>query len=96
MIIHKCSAAGYRNIHEAEVEFCDGVNVLIGDNGQGKTNIMEAVYLCSMGRSFRGADESEMIGFGNQSARVSVDFSDLKCRSRFVGVINASISPNTI
>ena len=76
MIIHKCSAAGFRNIPEAEVEFCDGVNVLVGDNGQGKTNIMEAIYLCSMGRSFRGADESEMIGFGNQSARVSVDFSD--------------------
>lgn len=76
MIVHSCRAVGYRNIESAEVEFCDGVNVLVGDNGQGKTNIIEAVYLCAVGRSFRGADESEMIRFGDAGAEVSVDFSD--------------------
>lgn len=77
MIVHKCSAVDFRNIASAEVELCDGVNVLVGDNGQGKTNIIEAIYLCSVGRSFRGADENEMIRFGKSASSVSVDFSDM-------------------
>ena len=76
MICHGCCVENYRNAESAQLEFSDEVNVLVGDNGQGKTNIIEAIYLCSVGRSFRGADEAEMIKFGCQGAHVSVDFSD--------------------
>ena len=76
MICHSCCVENYRNAECAQLEFSDEVNVLVGDNGQGKTNIVEAIYLCSVGRSFRGADEAEMIKFGCPGAHVSVDFSD--------------------
>ena len=40
---------------------CEGVNVLLGDNGQGKTNVLEALYLCCTGRSHRTRQDREMI-----------------------------------
>lgn len=76
MICKKCSIRGFRNINEAEIAFSDGVNILVGDNGEGKTNVVEAIYLSSIGRSFRGADEEEMINFGSDCAEISVDFRD--------------------
>ncbi len=76
MKVKKIRAEGFRNIESCEVEFCDGVNILVGKNGQGKTNIAEAIYLCSVGRSFRGADEGDMIGFGKDISLVEVGFED--------------------
>ena len=43
----------FRNYAACEFEPCPGVNVLLGDNGQGKTNLLEALYLCCTGRSHR-------------------------------------------
>lgn len=76
MICKRITVNGFRNIAGASVDFSDGVNILVGDNGHGKTNIVEAIYLASVGRSFRGADETEMIGFDAEAAAVSVDFAD--------------------
>ena len=76
MIVHECRLSSFRNVGTAAVGFSDGVNILIGDNGQGKTNLLEALYLCSIGKSFRGADEGEMIKFGESEARVAVEYSD--------------------
>lgn len=77
MIVHSCSIVGMRNIEdEQQVEFDEGVNVLMGDNGQGKTNLLESIYLCSIGKSFRGADDNEMICFERREGRVTVDYSD--------------------
>lgn len=76
MICHGCELEDFRNVYSAAVRFCDGVNILVGDNGQGKTNMVEAIYLCSVGKSFRGADEAEMIGFNKPGARVTVNYSD--------------------
>lgn len=76
MIVKRMSVSGFRNIEDTEIEFCDGVNLLLGDNAQGKTNLLEAIYYISLGKSFRGATESEMIGFGKDFARISLDFCD--------------------
>lgn len=76
MIVHECRLSCFRNVSAATVGFSEGVNILVGNNGQGKTNLLEAIYLCSIGKSFRGADEAEMIGFGNTEAHVAVDYSD--------------------
>lgn len=53
----------FRNLKAKEYEFCENVNVLLGKNAQGKTNILEAIYLLSGHRSFRGSLDKEMIGF---------------------------------
>jgi DNA replication and repair protein RecF len=76
MICNAISVRNFRNIASADVTFCEGVNILHGRNAQGKTNLLEAIHLVSVGRSFRGAKEAEMIGFDADAASVSVDFTD--------------------
>lgn len=51
---------GFRNLEAGTVEPCEGVNVIWGDNAQGKTNLLEALWLFTGGRSFRGAKDSEL------------------------------------
>ena len=68
----------FRNIECADVSFCEGVNVLAGENAQGKTNLLEAVFYASVGRSFRSAHNAQMIRFGCDVADISLDFKDSK------------------
>lgn len=68
------SLENYRNIASAEIEPCEGVNVIYGDNAQGKTNLLEALWLFCGGHSFRGAKDSELIAFGEKSAFISTKF----------------------
>ncbi len=74
MICHAVSLAGFRNIEGAQVRFEKGVNVLCGENAQGKTNLLEAIYFAAIGRSFRSLHAKEAIGFGRESASISLDF----------------------
>jgi DNA replication and repair protein RecF len=55
----------FRNYVKAEVSFAPGINWIQGDNGQGKTNLLEAIHLLSTGRSFRGSALSDLICFQN-------------------------------
>ncbi len=66
----------FRNIKEADVSFCDGVNLLVGDNAQGKTNLLEAIYLCALGKTFRVAKDAEMVMFGQEECRIEQTFAD--------------------
>jgi DNA replication and repair protein RecF len=54
----------WRNLEDGEVELSPRVNVLVGDNGQGKTNFLEAVQYLALGRSHRGARDEEIVRFG--------------------------------
>lgn len=54
----------FRNYDEQEVSLCDGLNLFFGQNAQGKSNLLEAVYLLATGRSYRGAGDAEMIRWG--------------------------------
>lgn len=76
MICRKVKIENFRNILAAEVGFCKGVNILVGENGAGKTNLIEAVCLASIGKSHRGVGENELINFSASRSRISVDFSD--------------------
>lgn len=80
MICNHITIRDFRNIKQADVSFCDGVNILHGRNAQGKTNLLEAIHYVSVGRSFRGAKEAEMIGFEAEQATISVDFTDARRR----------------
>ena len=72
MYCRRVSVKDFRNIENADVEFCPGVNVLVGENAQGKTNLLEAIFYASVGRSFRAANVSEMIGFDKKNAEITV------------------------
>ncbi len=74
MILSHVFLTQFRNVAEAEIDFADGVNVLWGDNAQGKSNILEAIYYCARGRSFRGAAEKQMIKTGADFASFGVTY----------------------
>ena len=74
MICNKVSVVNFRNAAEGTVELLEGVNILYGNNAQGKTNLLEAVWLASSARSFRATREEQLIRFGEDFATLSVDF----------------------
>ena len=63
----------FRNYEYENISFTDGVNIIHGENGMGKTNILEAVYYFSYGRSFRSSGK-EIIKDGGKEARISLSF----------------------
>jgi DNA replication and repair protein RecF len=64
----------FRNYTDAEVAFSESINVIQGENGQGKTNLLEAIYLISTGRSFRAHALSNLISFGKQFFYLEAEF----------------------
>ena len=62
----------FRNIEELSLNPRPGVNVIWGDNGQGKTNLVEGIWMFTGGRSLRGSTQSELIRFGCKSARLEI------------------------
>lgn len=55
----------FRNIEGEKIEFKDGINVIYGENAQGKTNILEGIYLFARGKSFRAFKDKELINFNS-------------------------------
>ena len=74
MKIEKVKLLNYRNFSEEEVYLNPEVNVLRGQNAQGKTNFLESVYLFSAAKSYRAASEKDLIKFGNDSFKIEMDF----------------------
>jgi DNA replication and repair protein RecF len=74
MIIHEIRLKGFRNITEAKIsDISPGLNLFCGQNGSGKTNILEAIGLSALAKSCRGALDSEMVQFGAKAATVEID-----------------------
>ena len=69
MKIERMGIDAYRNLEHLVLDF-DDVNVIYGENAQGKTNLIEAVYLFTGAKSFRGARDSELVQFGKEQAHV--------------------------
>ena len=61
MYIKKIKLENFRNYDLQEIEFDKNVNIIYGDNAQGKTNILESIFICSLGKSFRTNREKELI-----------------------------------
>ncbi len=76
MYCHEIQLENFRNIKNATVRFREGVNLLVGDNAQGKTNMLEAVYFATIGKSFRGASSDELISFGEESSNIVMQYHD--------------------
>ena len=78
MYAKKLRLFSFRNIPYADIELSEGINFFLGDNAQGKTNALEAIYLFARGKSFRGARDSEMAAFGSDgfSAELTFEKSD--------------------
>ena len=74
MWINKIKINNFRNYENQEINLEKNVNVFYGENAQGKTNIIEAIFLCSMGKSFRAKQDKEMIRLNQSNALVEVEF----------------------
>ena len=70
MRLNSLSLRSFRNYTEANLEFAPGVNLIIGDNAQGKTNLLEAIAYLGSGRSFRATKNSEMVRFSHDFAEL--------------------------
>lgn len=70
MIIKSLELKNYRNYESLSLEPSEGTNIFYGDNAQGKTNILEAVYVCATSKSHRGSRDKEMIRFGQEDAHI--------------------------
>ncbi|API88307.1 DNA replication/repair protein RecF [Marinilactibacillus sp. 15R] len=71
MYLKDLRLTGYRNYDKAEVEFSKNINVFLGENAQGKTNMMESIYVLAMARSHRTANDKELIGWEQEFAKVT-------------------------
>ena len=70
MIIKSLELTNFRNYNTLEIDFSDKVNILYGDNAQGKTNILEALCLCATTKSQKGSRDKEMIQLGKEEAHI--------------------------
>lgn len=78
MKVTQIQTSNYRNLDVQTVTLCSGLNVFVGDNAQGKTNLAESVFLCCIGKSPRTDRDKDLIGWGKERAFVKVDY---QCRS---------------
>ncbi len=74
MRVVNLSVKNFRNLYEQSISFEKGLNVITGQNAQGKTNLMESIYLCSLGKSPRTEKHKDMINYQKDFARVSTAF----------------------
>ena len=70
MRIKEVSLQSFRNLHQLHITPAAGINVIYGDNAQGKTNFLEALYFCAMGKSLRGNSDQQLIGFGAEESHI--------------------------
>lgn len=76
MTVETLTLKNFRNISFEKIYFKKGINLLVGKNAQGKTNMLEAVSFCSYLKSFRAAKEEQLIKFGCDSAEIKLEYSD--------------------
>ena len=74
MYIKKIKVENFRNIEFMEIEPHNEINVIYGQNGQGKTNLLEAIWLFTGCKSFRNAKDSELVQFNEQNSRISIEY----------------------
>jgi DNA replication and repair protein RecF len=76
MLCKQLSVRDFRNIPACDVIFGEGTNLIVGNNAQGKTNLLEAIALMALGKSFRGAKEADLIRFGQSATSVRMVYAD--------------------
>ena len=86
MKINSVTLNDFRNISEISLFPNDEVNVIYGQNAQGKTNILEAIWLFTGCKSFRGSKDNEFIKFNSEFSKISLDFTD-KVRNKKAEII---------
>lgn len=77
MKVNSVKLTNYRNYTNSTIKFSDGVNFILGKNAQGKTNLLESIYLCAISKSPKTSKERQMIKFDCEYAQVNLDFNTI-------------------
>ena len=80
MLITSIKINGFKNLKEINVSPHPKLNIFCGNNAQGKTNLIEAIWLCSGVRSFRGTKDKDMIDISGEEMEIAVGFRDKRRR----------------
>ena len=92
MIIHSLKLRNFRNYEEIELLPHPGVNILFGQNGSGKTNLLEAIHYCALGRSHRTSQDKEVVLKGADMAAVGVQLQKTGARMD----VQVKLTPNDV
>jgi len=90
MKINSVNLTNFRNYTNSVIQFKDGVNFVLGKNAQGKTNLLESIYLCAISKSPRTSKEKQMINFDAEFAKVFLDFNTIGGNKNIEIVLNNS------
>ena len=74
MIVKNIKLKDFRNYNDLELNLDSGINIFYGNNAQGKTNIIEAIFLSAIGKSFRTNKDSELIKFNENKAIIDINY----------------------
>ncbi len=76
MYLKKLKITNFRNYEEENISLINGINLFLGDNAQGKTNIIEAIYMNAFGKSYRTSKDVEVINFNKEFLKVELEIYD--------------------
>lgn len=79
MVIQSIDLENFRNYEQLHLELGEGIHIFYGDNAQGKTNILESVYMAATNKSHRGSKDKEMIRFGCEEGHIKVISEKKRC-----------------
>ena len=88
MYINEIILENFRNYENQKILLNENINIIYGNNAQGKTNIIESVFLCAYGKSFRAKKDQELVKFDKDNCRVEVSYNKVDRE----GIIRAEIS----
>lgn len=88
MIITEFSADRFKNLKNVSLKPSETVNIIHGENAQGKTNLIEAIWILSGARSFRGSKERDLVAFDGDFARLSATVRDFEREQKIEAVIS--------
>ncbi len=74
MQIKKIELNNFRNYDNQNIELINGINLFVGDNAQGKTNIIESIYICALGKSYRTLKDDEVINFKADFSNITLNY----------------------
>ena len=74
MKVSNLKLINFRNYESLDLNLSEGINVFVGNNGTGKTNLVEAINFMTIGKSFRADDDKEIIKFKEEFAKIHLEF----------------------
>ena len=73
MYIESLALKNFRNYETLDISFSDKINILYGDNAQGKTNILEAIYIAATTKSHKNSKDKDIIRFGQEDSHIRTE-----------------------